>query len=211
MPMTRIAILDDHQIVIDGLKLLLSGDPDFTIGGEFTRGADLLDGLKSRPCDIVLTDIMMPEMDGLQVAMKVREMFPAVRVLALSMNGDGQLADRMIEEAGVCGYLLKTAGKEELLTALRAVRDGQTYFSKEILNELHTYRRIRRENEEINLTAREIDIIQCMAEDLSNREIAEKLFISERTVETHRKNIFRKTGVHSALSLVEFARKRKLI
>lgn len=209
--MTRIAILDDHRIVIDGLKLLLSGDPDFVIGGEYTRGEDLLKGLKDETCELVLTDIMMPEMDGLEVALRVKEQFPSVRVLALSMNGDGQLADRMIEEAGVCGYLLKTAGKDELLTALRAVRDGQTYFSKEILNELHSYRKIRRENEEINLTAREIDIIQCMAEDLSNRAIAERLFISERTVETHRKNIFRKTGMHSALSLVEFARKRKLI
>jgi two-component system nitrate/nitrite response regulator NarL len=209
--MTRIAILDDHRIVIDGLKLLLSGDPDFAITGEYTHGEDLLKGLRENPCDLVLTDIMMPEMDGLEVALRVKEQFPSVRVLALSMNGDGQLADRMIEEAGVWGYLLKTAGKDELLTALRAVREGQTYFPKEILTELHSYRRIRRENEEINLTAREIDIIRCMAEDLSNREIAERLFISERTVETHRKNIFRKTGMHSALSLVEFARKRKLI
>jgi len=207
----QLALLDDHQIVIDGLKLLLAGHPEFDIQGEFNKGYDLLESLKHKPADIVLTDIMMPEMDGFEVALRIHKEFPNTRVLALSMNDDGMLIDQMIEQAGVSGYLLKTAGKDELVTALRAVSSGETYFSREILTELHSYRKIKKENEDIHLTAREIDIIRCMAEDLSNREIAERLFISERTVETHRKNIFRKTGMHSAMSLVEFARKRKLI
>lgn len=207
----RLAILDDHQIVIDGLKLLLAGHPIFEISMEFNRGFDLLEAMKSESADIVLTDIMMPDMDGYEVALRIRKEFPETKVVALSMNGDGMLIDQMIEHAGVAGYLLKTAGKDELITALLAVSAGDTYFSHEILTELHNFRRIKKENEGIHLTAREIDIIRCMSEDLSNREIAEKLFISERTVETHRKNIFRKTGMHSAMSLVEFARKRKLI
>jgi DNA-binding NarL/FixJ family response regulator len=117
----------------------------------------------------------------------------------------------MIEEADVAGYLLKTTDKKELVTALESVSKGDTYFAKEILEELHSFQKIKKENEAIHLTSREIDIIKCIAEDLSNKQIADKLFISERTVETHRKNIFSKTNMHSAISLIDFAKKRKLI
>jgi DNA-binding NarL/FixJ family response regulator len=206
-----IAILDDHQIVIDGLKLLLSDHTQFQIKSEYTRGMDLLTGLATEPVDIVLTDIMMPDMDGYEVALQIKKEFPNVKVVALSMNGDGLLADQMIENAGVLGYLLKTTDKKELVLALETVSQGEPYFSKEILNELQTYKKRKKENEAIHLTSREIDIIKCIAEDLTNKQIADKLFISERTVETHRKNIFRKTDMHSAIGLIEFAKKRKII
>jgi DNA-binding NarL/FixJ family response regulator len=206
-----IAILDDHQIVIDGLKLLLSDHPQFNIVAEYNKGTDLLEELKNLTVDIVLTDIMMPEMDGYEVALRIKKEFPQVKVLALSMNGEGMLIDKMIEEADVAGYLLKTTDKKELVTALESVSKGDTYFAKEILEELHSFQKIKKENEAIHLTSREIDIIKCIAEDLSNKQIADKLFISERTVETHRKNIFSKTNMHSAISLIDFAKKRKLI
>lgn len=206
-----IAILDDHQIVIDGLKLLLSDHAQFQIKSEYNRGIDLLTGLATEPVDIVLTDIMMPDMDGYEVALQIKKEFPDIKVVALSMNGDGLLVDQMIENAGVLGYLLKTTDKKELVLALETVSQGEPYFSKEILSELQTYKKIKKENEAIHLTSREIDIIKCIAEDLTNKQIADKLFISERTVETHRKNIFRKTDMHSALGLIEFAKKRKII
>ncbi len=206
-----IAILDDHQIVIDGLKLLLSDHPQFNIVAEYNKGFDLLEALEKLSVDIVLTDIMMPDMDGYEVALRIKKEFPHVKVLALSMNGEGMLIDKMIEEADVAGYLLKTTDKKELVTALESVSKGDTYFAKEILEELHSFQKIKKENEAIHLTSREIDIIKCIAEDLSNKQIADKLFISERTVETHRKNIFRKTNMHSAISLIDFAKKRKLI
>jgi two-component system nitrate/nitrite response regulator NarL len=206
-----IAILDDHQIVIDGLKLLLSDHPQFNIVAEYNKGFDLLEALEKLSVDIVLTDIMMPDMDGYEVALRIKKEFPHVKVLALSMNGEGMLIDKMIEEADVAGYLLKTTDKKELVTALESVSKGDTYFAKEILEELHSFQKIKKENEAIHLTSREIDIIKCIAEDLSNKQIADRLFISERTVETHRKNIFRKTNMHSAISLIDFAKKRKLI
>ncbi|MBL7765317.1 MAG: response regulator transcription factor [Chitinophagaceae bacterium] len=207
----RIAILDDHQIVIDGLKLLLAGQENFQIVSEHTRGYDLLETLKQKKIDLVLTDIMMPDMDGYEVAIRIKKDFPEVKVLALSMNGEGVLVDKMIEQADIAGYLLKTSDKKELIQAIEEVSRGNTYFAKEILSELKSFQKIKKENEQINLTTREIEIIQCIAQDLSNKQIADQLFISERTVETHRKNIFRKTNIHSAMSLVDFAKKRKII
>lgn len=207
----KIILLDDHQIVIDGLKLLLAGNPDFDIVGEYTSGSLLLHDLKNIKTDILLTDLMMPEMDGYEVAMHVRQNFPSIKVIALSMNGEGAIIHQLIENANVAAYLLKTTGRLELIEALTSVSHGDTYFSKEILEELNSYKRIIKENESIHLTSREIDIVKCIAEDLSNKQIADKLFISERTVETHRKNIFRKTNIHSVIGLIEFARKRKII
>jgi two-component system nitrate/nitrite response regulator NarL len=207
----RIAILDDHQIVIDGLRLLLENQAHFEIVGQFNRGQELLDALATLKADIVITDILMPEMDGLEVAMRLKDQFPEIKVIALSMNGEGPLAEKMIEQAQVAGYVLKTTNKSELTEAIESVYAGDTFYAKEILDELNSFRKIKQENESINLTIREIEIIQCIASDLTNKQIADQLFISERTVETHRKNIFRKTNIHSAVGLVEFARKRKLI
>lgn len=207
----RIAILDDHQIVIDGLRLLLENQSHFEIVGQFNRGQELLDALPDLNPDIVITDILMPEMDGLEVAMRLKDQFPDIKVIALSMNGEGPLAEKMIEQAEVAGYVLKTTNKSELTEAIESVYAGDTFYAKEILDELYSFRKIKQENESINLTIREIEIIQCIASDLTNKQIADQLFISERTVETHRKNIFRKTNIHSAVGLVEFARKRKLI
>ncbi|MBP9932284.1 MAG: response regulator transcription factor [Chitinophagaceae bacterium] len=207
----RIAILDDHQIVIDGLRLLLENQAHFEIVGQFNRGQELLDALAALKADIVITDILMPEMDGLEVAMRLKDQFPEIKVIALSMNGEGPLAEKMIEQAKVAGYVLKTTNKSELTEAIESVYAGDTFYAKEILDELNSFRKIKQENESINLTIREIEIIQCIASDLTNKQIADQLFISERTVETHRKNIFRKTNIHSAVGLVEFARKRKLI
>ncbi len=206
-----IAILDDHQIVIDGLKLLLSSHEQFIIVNESNSGFEMLEMLQEKPVDILLTDIMMPDIDGYEVAMRVKAKFPAVKVVALTMNGEGMLIDKMIEQAEISGYLLKTIDKKELVTALQTIHKGIRYFSDEIMNELETYQKIKKENDSIRLTSREIEIIKCIAEDMSNKQIADKLFISERTVETHRKNIFRKTDIHTAIGLIEFAKKRQII
>ncbi|MCC7030600.1 MAG: response regulator transcription factor [Chitinophagaceae bacterium] len=207
----KIAILDDHQIVIDGLKLLLSSHAQFQIIHESNNGFDMLDLLESSPADILLTDVMMPAIDGFEVAMQVRARFPAVKVVALTMNGEGVLIDKMLEQAEIAGYLLKTIDKKELVVALETIHKGIRYFSDEIMNELELFQKIKKENEHINLTTREVEIIKCIAENLNNKQIADKLFISERTVETHRKNIFRKTDIHTAIGLIEFAKKRHIL
>ncbi len=207
----KIAILDDHQIVIEGLKLLLSSQEQFQIVHECVDGFTMIEKILETPVDILLTDIMMPNMDGYEVAMVMKEKCPDVKVVALTMNGDGMLVDKMIEQAEIAGYLLKTIDRNELVFALENIYKGNHYFPDEVLDELKTFQKIKRENESINLTAREIEIIKFIAQDLSNKQIASTLFISERTVETHRKNIFRKTGMHSVIGLIEFVKMRKLI
>lgn len=207
----RIALLDDHPIVIDGLQLLLKTQPDFDIILSSGNGKELLDQLKHTTVDVLLTDIMMPEMNGYEVSAEVRKLFPAIKIIALSMNGEGDLADRLIGEINIDGYLLKTSDKTQLADAIRTVANGGTYYADEVMHEWKQFQKVVKQNEEINLTQRELEIISCIAKDMSNKQIADTLFISERTVETHRKNIFRKTETHSALALVEFAKKRKFI
>ena len=207
----RIAILDDHQIVIDGLKLLLSSHQQFEIVAESTNGFEILEILEGIPVDILLTDVMMPQIDGFEVAMRVKEAFPTIKVVALTMNGEGMLVDKMLEQAEIAGYLLKTIDRNELVQALESIQKGTRYFSNEVMDELELYQKIKKENESIHLTSREIEIIKCIANNMSNKQIADSLFISERTVETHRKNIFRKTDIHTAIGLIEFAKKRQII
>lgn len=207
----RIALLDDHQIVLDGLKLLLSTSSDFEIVLEETNGLVMLEKLPHHSIDILLTDITMPVIDGYEVCKRILDEMPSIKTIALSMNGEGVLADKMISKAGVSGYLLKTADRKELIEAIKAVYNNDTYYCAEIKQELGYYQKTQKENEELHLTQRELEIIKCISEDLVNKQIADRLFISERTVETHRKNIFRKTGVHSVLALIEFAKKRQII
>jgi two-component system, NarL family, nitrate/nitrite response regulator NarL len=233
--MIRIAIVDDHQIVIDGLRLLLSHNNRFQVIAEATSANDILDILRKKTVDILMVDIMMPEMDGYELSVRVRTLYPEIKVdimmpemdgyelsvrvrtlypeikiLALSMNNEGSIIDKMIEHARINGYLLKTTGKNELIQAIESVAAGKDYFAPDVLQELNSFHKIKEENQLMNLTARELEIIKCMTLNLTNKQIADQLFISERTVETHRKNIFRKTNTHSVLSLMDFLKKQKI-
>ena len=127
------------------------------------------------------------------------------------MSGQGDLVNQMIEDADISGYVLKNIGKKELLKALEKISGGGIYFSEEVLEEMTRASDRKKENEEVNLTAREIEIIRLIEKELSNKQIAEQLFLSERTVETHRKNIFRKTNTASVIGLVKYAYEHKLI
>ncbi len=210
--MIRIGIVDDHQIVIDGLKLLLGKHPGFKVVAEATSGSQMLEHLEhSAPPDVLLMDLLMPEMDGYTLATTVSKSYPAIKIIALSMNCDGAEINRLIDEAGISGYILKTANKTELKKAIESVKENLDYFSDEVLKELRLYQKIKEKNAAVHLTARELEIVRCITSGLTNKVIATRLFISEYTVETHRKNIFRKTNTRSALSLTEYARNHKLI
>jgi two-component system, NarL family, nitrate/nitrite response regulator NarL len=207
----KIAIVDDHQIVIDGLILLLHDDPRFRIVGTANSGGAMLELLETQPVDMLLTDVMMPGMNGYELSKKVKQRYPHIKILTLSMSGQADLVTQMVEEASIQGYVVKNIGKQELISAIEKIAAGGNYFSQEVLDELANQKQIRIENEEVRLTERELDIIRCIEKEMSNREIAEALFISERTVETHRKNIFRKTGASSLIGLVKYAYEHKLI
>ena len=207
----NIAIVDDHQIVIDGIKSLLEDQPGFRIVACTTSPQHMLELLNSQPVDILLTDIMMPEMNGQELAKKVRKQFPGIKILALSMSGQGDIVSEMINDADIAGYVLKNIGKEELTTAIEKIAAGGIYFSDQVLDELDRFSNSRKEKEEAHLTQREVEIIGLIEKEMSNKEIADTLFISERTVETHRKNIFRKTKTNSVIGLVKYAYEHKLI
>lgn len=210
-PKIKIAIVDDHQIVIDGIKSLLENEDDFSIDVCTTSSVEMLDLLSKIPVDILLTDIMMPQMNGQELAKKVKERFPLIRILALSMSGQGDTVNEMIKDADIAGYVLKNIGKKDLIDALHKIAGGGIYFSDEILNELDKFSHVKKQNEDAHLTAREIEIIGLIEGELSNKEIADTLYISERTVETHRKNIFRKTKTGSVIGLIKYAYEHKLI
>lgn len=206
-----LALVDDHQIVIDGLMSLLKGHDKFRFAFATTDSTEVITKLAETPVDILLTDVMMPKLPGNELARKVKEKFPEVRILALSMSGQGDLVNEMINDADISGYVLKNIGKQELVKALEKIATGGIYFSEEVIDELQRSSQRKKQKEEAHLTDREIEIIRLIEKEYNNKQIAEELFISERTVETHRKNIFRKTSTNSVIGLVKYAYEHKLI
>lgn len=153
----------------------------------------------------------MPDMPGNILAKEVHKQFPQIKILALSMSGQGDIVNEMINDADIAGYVLKNIGKKELVTAIEKIAGGGIYFSEDVLEELRKTANRKKQNEQAHLTDREIEIIRLIEKEYSNKQIAETLFISERTVETHRKNIFRKTETNSVIGLVKYAYEHRLI
>ncbi|MFN4286399.1 MAG: response regulator [Lacibacter sp.] len=210
-PPVTLAIVDDHQIVIDGLKALLKGSSDYKIIFETTNPQVALRELPKYEPDILITDMMMPGLNGVELAGQLKKILPRLKIIALSMNGEGSLVNQMIQEADISGYLLKNIGQTEFLQALQKVESGGIYFNESVLDEMLKASEQKQQQEETHLTPREIEVIRLIEKEYSNRQIAEALFLSERTVETHRKNIFRKTKTNSVIGLIKFAYERKLI
>ena len=206
-----LAIVDDHQIVIDGLKSLLEGHPNFIVKIESNHPEMMEAILAKNKVDILLTDIMMPIMNGAQLAKMVKINYPKIKILALSMSGQGDLVNQMIDDSDIAGYVLKNLGKQELITALEKIAGGGVYFSEEVLEEMIKATERKKTSEEVHLTMREVEIIRLIEKEFNNKQIADTLFISERTVETHRKNIFRKTQTSGLIGLIKYAYEHKLI
>lgn len=206
-----LAVVDDHQIVIDGIRSILQGQETFKIAIETTNPLDVVTLLSKTPVDILLTDIMMPGMNGAELAKAVRAAFPEIKIMALSMSGQGDLVNQMINDSDIAGYVLKNISKQELLKALEKIAAGGIYFSDDVLAEMIKESEKKKEAEQAHLTMREIEIIRLIEKELSNKQIADTLFLSERTVETHRKNIFRKTKTNSLIGLIKYAYEHKLI
>lgn len=168
--------------------------------------------LSQHNVDVLLTDITMPHgMNGYDLSLQVKKDFPHIKILALSMSEEGSIITKMTEEAEVSGYIPKTSGQQELFTAIETIAAGGKYFSNTVLQQYDIYKKIKTKNEELNLTARELQIIKCIIKHYSNKKIADELFISERTVETHRKNIYRKTNTKGEAALIQFIKEHNLI
>jgi DNA-binding NarL/FixJ family response regulator len=207
----KLAIIDDHQIVVDGLIAALKTYPFLEVVVTANKAEDMLAALPHNPVDVLLTDVMMPGVSGQALAKEVRLRFPHIRLIALSMSGNGTVVEEMINDADIAGYLLKQSTVSELVQAIEKVHNGGIYFQDYILTELSKLSNRKKEVEETRLTPRERQIIALIEKDFSNKQIADHLFIAVRTVETHRKSIFKKTGTNNALALVKWAYDHQLL
>lgn len=207
----KIAIVDDHQIIIDGLVALLNKHPLLNILVTANDGKQMLELLKTNEVDILLTDVMMPGMNGMQLAKAVKERFPAIKIIALSMSGQGDIVEEMINDADIAGYILKQTNAEELANAIIKINNGGIYFQAEVLAQLSIQANIKKNISDAHITQREKQLIVLIEKEFTNRDIAAKLCISIHTVETHRKNIFKKTGTNNILSLVKWAYEHKIL
>lgn len=200
----RIFIVDDHFLIPQGVTALLSDQSSFEISGMCNNPEEVMGMLKRNPTDILITDISMPQMSGIQLTRLVLEKYPKMRVLALSMFCEPVTVKQMID-AGVSGYILKDTTKEEMVLALNTIADGEKYFCNEVQFA------IAKGNSMVRFTERETEIIKLIAEKFSSKEIAERLAISERTVETHRSNILRKTSSVNTAGLLQYAYQNNII
>ncbi|MCZ4695057.1 DNA-binding response regulator [Ancylomarina euxinus] len=207
----RLAIVDDHKMFRSGLRFLLNDIPEMKVVGEASNGLEFLDLAANEIIDIALMDINMPKMNGLEATCEALKLYPKLKIIVLSMHGEEEYYDQMLD-AGVQGFLLKNSGVEELNAALQAVINGGTYFSQELLVGILDKKKQKQfQNEVVKLTQRELEVLKLICEGFCNTDIAEKLFISHRTVDRHRSNLLSKTGCPNSTSLVMYAVKNKII
>jgi DNA-binding NarL/FixJ family response regulator len=213
--MLHLLLVDDHQMLIEGIKTLLRGEPDLQVVAEANSGIAALEILGQQPIDMALLDINMPQMSGIELCAEIRRRYPHVRMLALSMFEDYSSIQAMLH-AGASGYILKNTSKAELLEAVRRIAAGHTYFTPLVASTILDNAgapplAAPAQEAAVSLSPRELEILQLIAQEFSNQEIADKLFISERTVETHRKNLFFKTQSKSVVGLIQYAIRHELI
>lgn len=207
-----ILIADDHQMFIDGLKALLRREKNIVIAGEVSNGLDALEFIKKQQPDLLITDISMPGMSGVELTRQVKLHYPEIKVLVLSMYNDREIVSEILMSEAE-GYILKNTGRQELMNAIHRIADNSTYYSNEVLNIMMTRLKKQKiiEKNTAQLTAREIEIVKLIMEEFSSEEIADKLFISKRTVDTHRKNIIQKTNARTLVGLIKFAIENNLV
>lgn len=211
----KILIADDHPLIAKGIKDSLETNSSISIVGIMPNGKEVIDYLEKHTVDILLLDIDMPVMNGMDCASSLLQKNSSVKIVMLSMHQDAYTIKKLMD-LGVSGYLLKTISSEELLFAIKKVYNGESYFNadvtKALLNTANSQpRKSPTDSPLVNdLTKREKEIIKYVCQGLSNHEIGEKLFISHKTVDTHRTNIMRKLGVRNAISLVRFALRNNL-
>ncbi len=211
----RILIVDDHVVVREGLRALLETQPDIEVVGEATDGEEAVVRTKEAQPDIVLMDITMPGMNGLEATRLIKQDNPDVRILVLTMHeGDEYFFEFL--HVGASGYFIKGGSSSELISALRAVSRGDVFLyptmAKKLLSDYLQGMRAGKDKKEYDgLTNREREILKLIAEDHTNQEIAEMLVISTTTVQTHRANIMAKLGLHSRTELIKYAIRRGFI
>jgi DNA-binding NarL/FixJ family response regulator len=212
----KIILVDDHKLVRDGIKSLLKSEKEIQIIGEVSGGRELIELVQDKMPDIVITDISMPDMNGIELTRYLSENYPSIHVLILSMHLDENYIIDCVK-LGARGYLPKDINPQELIKAIHLIHAGGTYFSHEISKiGFNSYIEKARQSDKKaalleHLTEREIEIIQLVAEGLMNKEISDQLNISIRTVDNHKSNILRKLNLKSSIDIVKYAIKNEII
>lgn len=214
MSQIKLVLVDDHKMIREGLKSFLQDVSEFEIVGEADNGVACLKLLDEVEADIVLSDLNMPEMDGLELIKEIKTKHPDLKVIALTMMGESQHIKQMLAE-GALGYLLKDCSEEELISAIKIVDNGGTYYSPQVTNIIFSnIRKVKpttnRLVNEMVLSDREKEVLHLIIKEKSNKEIADELFISVRTVDAHKRNLLDKTGSKNVAGLVLYAIDRQL-
>lgn len=216
MSKIKLLLADDHAVVRSGLRMLLDAQPDMEIVGEAENGRETVEKVATLQPDVVLMDIQMPGMNGIEATRKIKESAPETAVLALTMYEDDQYFFEMLK-AGAAGYIPKRAAPDALVNAIRTVQRGEVFLYPSMatyLVEDYLQRDEAPEDEKVDLadlTPREVEVLELIAKGLTNAEIAENLTISVKTVDRHRENIMRKLNIHSRIDLVKYALKKGII
>ncbi len=206
--MTRVYIVDDHVVVVEGIFSLLQTEKDFEMAGYASNATSCLQYFTNHTADVILMDISLPDMNGIDLCRLIKKKYPGIMVLALSTFNQGSYIRKMME-SGASGYLLKNAGKQEIIEAIKLVIKGKTYLSFDAGQSLKSD--TQQQNAIPPLTKREKEVLIHIAEGLTNPQIAEKLFISIDTVDTHRKNLHAKLNVKNTAMLIRFAVENDLL
>ena len=203
--MINILIADDHQLVLDGIHLMIEGEEDMQVVAKANNGKEAVEAVKTMQIDVVLMDLNMPIMNGLDATKIIHASNPKIKILGLSMLNDLKLIRKLLDY-GASGYLLKNSSKDEVINAIRTVHNGSQYFDQSTLNALIT-NKVDNDTKKSKslfpkLSRREKEILQLIIDEHTSIEIAEKLFISSGTVETHRRNIINKLGVRNTAGMI---------
>jgi DNA-binding NarL/FixJ family response regulator len=212
MKKIKVTLVDDHALFRNGLKFLLDMNADIKVIAEATNGKEFIENLGATMPDIVLMDINMPIMDGIEATEIANRTFPDIKIIALSMFGEEEYYYKMIN-AGVKGFLLKNSEINEVIEAIKQVNIGNSYFSQELLYSVIKNFKPHKEHldDTTALSKRELQVLEEICKGLSNQEIADNLFISKRTVDKHRANLLSKTNSKNTANLIMYAIKNKLI
>lgn len=215
MPQKRILLVDDHQLIIDGLRGFIEANSAYTVVGEANTGTDAVKLAGVLNPDVILMDIEMPEMSGIQASEEIKRNFPHIKIIIVSMHNEKQLIKKLIDQ-GADGYLLKNSQQSEVMDAIEKVLKNQPYFSQDVTLSLldKSQSKIGHSAEpmsELQLTERETEILKLVSQGMTNKEIGDTLNISHRTVDTHRTNLMKKLDVTNVAGLIRFAFKNGLI
>jgi len=215
MEKIKVIITDDHQMVAEGIKSLIEMDAAMEVMQIAQNGRELLHLLEFLTPDIVLMDIDMPVMNGMEAMQQIRKNYPELKVIIISMHEEKGLVKKLTD-SGARGFLFKNSEKDELIWAIKKVYQGSNYFTSKLTLDLISQHKSPFQNDSLDtkkalLTEREIEILKLIAEGLSNKEIGEKLYISHRTVDTHRTNLMKKLEVNNIAGLIRYAIKKGFI